>query len=307
MLTVGHVLGFCLGLVLLLYGGEKAVEAAVAIARTFGIPTLLIGGTLVAVGSSIPEIATAVYAGLYDAGDFVVGHVIGSATSQITLGIGVVALLSPLRLERRKVGFYGLGMVLAMGLMVIAIRSGTVTRLEGSGLVLAYLLFLALRVRTDEDVSAIERVGDAEHSLPVAASWILVGFALVAIGGHLLVTNSRTLAVALGVPEYLLGLVTGFGTTLPEIVIAAFAVRRNEGDIAVGTLFGSNVTDPLFSFGLGALVGGFTVNHAAAAITSGGYMIAVSVLVVVLFYVNGGISRRAALGCIVLYVPTYLL
>lgn len=303
----GSALGIGLGLALLVYGGEKAVEAAVAIARTFGFSTLLIGGTLVAVGSSIPEIATAVYAGLYGAGDFVVGHVIGSATSQITLGIGVVALLSPLRLGRGKVGFYGLGMILAMGLMVVAIGSGTVTRLEGGGLVLAYLLFLALRLRTDEGVTAVERVGDAEHSLPTAAGWILVGFALVAIGGHLLVTNSRVLAVALGVPEYLLGLVTGLGTTLPEIVIAALAVHRDEGDIAVGTLFGSNVTDPLFSFGLGALVGRFTVEHVAATIISGGYMIAVSILVVGLFFVNGGVSRRTALGCIALYVPSYLL
>jgi cation:H+ antiporter len=305
MLT--HALTVGIGLALLLYGGEKAVEAAVAIARRFGVPTLLIGGTLVAVGSSIPEVATAVYAGLYGAGDFAVGHIIGSATSQITLGIGVVALLTPLHLERQKVGFYGLGMILAMGLMILAIGSGLVTRLEGACLVLAYLFFLALRIRTDRDSSAIDRVGEPGHSHRMAGVWILVGFTLVATGGHLLVTGSRALAVSLGVPEYLLGLMTGLGTTTPEIVIAALAVHRDEGDIAVGTLFGSNVTDPLFSFGLGALVGGFSIEHTGATVLSGGYMLAVSTVVVALFYVNGGISRRGALGCIALYAPTYLL
>jgi cation:H+ antiporter len=304
---LGHAIFVCLGLALLLYGGERAVEAAVSLARAFGLPTLLIGGTLVAIGSSIPEIATALYAGIYNTGDFAAGHIIGSATSQITLGVGVVALLAPLRLERRKVCFYGAAMIVAMGLMVLAIGSGTVTRFEGAGLVIAYLVFLVVRIRTDEDASAVDRVADADHSPARATAWILVGFALVAVGGHLRVANSRALAVALGIPEYLLGLVTGLGTTTPEIVIAALAVHRGEGDIAVGTLFGSNITDPLFSFGLGAAVSGFTIEHTAATVVSGGYMIAVSALVAVLFFLNGGISRRVAVGCIALYVPTYLL
>jgi cation:H+ antiporter len=304
---LGHALAVVLGLGLLIYGGERAVEAAVALARTFGVPTILIGGTLVAVGSSIPEIATALYAGYYGVGDFVVGHVIGSATSQITLGVGVVALLSPLRLEREKVRTYGLGMVLAMTLMVAAIVSGTVTRLEGAGLALTYLVFLGVRLHTDDQTRQVDRHADTDHSLPRAVGWIVVGFVLVAIGGHALVIHSRALAVALGVPEYLLGLVTGLGTTLPEIAIAALAVTRGEADIAVGTLFGSNVTDPLFSLGVGALVSGFAVEHVGATVTSGVYMIAVSLLVVALFYVNGEINRRAALGCILLYAPTYVL
>lgn len=302
-----HALGVLGGLTLLLYGGERAVEGAVSLARVYGIPTLLVGGTLVAIGSSIPEIATAVYAGFYGAGDFVVGHVIGSATSQVTVGIGIVALLSPLSLAREKVGFYGLGMIAAMGLLLLTISSGTVTRLEGAGLVLAYLGFLVVRIHTDDGTDVLERVGEPAMPVGHAVAWIVGGFLLVAVGGHLLVANSRALAVSLGVPEYLLGLVTGLGTTLPEIVIAGLAVHRDEGDIAVGTLFGSNVTDPLFSFGVGALVGGFTVDHVGATLASGGYMIGVSVLVVALFYVNGGIHRRAGLGCILLYVPTYVL
>lgn len=300
-------LSVCLGLALLLYGGEKAVEGAVALARHFGLPTLLVGGTLVAVGSSVPEIATALYGGLYGAGDFVVGHIIGSATSQITLGIGVVALLSPLAHQRGEVRFYGVGMLLAMALFLVTIASGTVSRLGGAVLVGAYLCFLALRVRSGRETPGMDRVEEATIRPAPAAAWVTVGFVLVAVGGHLLVANSRALALTLGVPEYLLGLVTGLGTTTPEIVIAALAVHRDEGQIAVGTLFGSNITDPLFSFGIGALVGGFSIQQVGATVTSGLYMIAVAGLVVALFYVTGGIDRRVAVGCIALYVPTYLL
>lgn len=300
-------LSLLVGLALLLYGAERVVESVVAVAAAFGVPTLLVGGTLVAAGSSIPEITTALYAGVYGAGDFAVGHIIGSATSQITLGVGVVSLLRPLQLEREKVKIYGAGMIAAMVLMIATVRSGTVSRVEGGLLAVAYLGFLAVRVRGDDHADAVERHRDADRSIRHAVGWIVLGLAGVVVGGHLLVVGSRSLAVALGVPEYLIGLVTGLGTTAPEIAIAALAVDRNEGDIAVGTLFGSNVTDPLFSLGLGALVDGFVIDHVAATMVSGAYMTAVAALVAGLFYVNGGIGRRSAVGCIALYVPTYAL
>jgi cation:H+ antiporter len=101
--------------------------------------------------------------------------------------------------------------------------------------------------------------------------------------------------------------VTGFGTTVPEITIAALAVHRNEGDIAVGTLLGSNVTDPLFSLGVGAIVGGFAIERVGATLTSATYMMVAAGLVALWFFLTGGISRRAAVGCIALYVPTFLL
>lgn len=302
---ISHAVLVCVGLAVLIYGGERSVEAAVALARGFGLPMTFVGGTLVAVGSSVPEITTALYAGVYGAGDLAVGHIVGSATSQITLGIGIVALLSPLSLEREKVGYYGIGMILAMGLMLLSIRSGTITRLEGAGLVAAYLLFLAVRLRTDDAVG--RQVDESALSRTRATGVILFGFALVAVGGHLLVSEGRALAVALGVPEYLLGLVTGLGTTLPEIVIAALAAHRDRSGIAVGTLFGSNVTDPLLSLGAGAVVGEFTLTHVSATVASTGYMIAASTVVVALFLTTGGIGRRAAVACIALYVPTYLL
>ncbi|WP_435066627.1 sodium:calcium antiporter [Haloplanus sp. C73] len=304
---LGDALALLVGLALLLYGADRVVKSVVAIAGAFGVPTLLVGGTLVAVGSSLPEITTALYAGVYGAGDFVVGHIIGSATSQITLGVGVVALLSPLQLRREKVTVYGVAMIAAMSLMLLGVRSGTITRLEGGLLVAAYLVFVGIRLRDDDHVGAVERHRDDDRSLGRAALWVVLGFAFVAVGGHLLVVNSRSLAVALAVPEYLIGLVTGLGTTAPEIVIAALAVGRGEGDIAIGTLFGSNVTDPLFSLGLGALVDGYAIDHVGATMASGTYMLGVAALVVLLFYVNGGISRRAAVGCIALYGPTYLL
>jgi cation:H+ antiporter len=172
-------------------------------------------------------------------------------------------------------------------------------------MVVAYCLFLVVRIHADEG-AVTSRIDDPDLSSTGAAGWIVVGFGLVAVGGHLLVASSEAVAVSVGVPAYMLGLVTGFGTTIPEVTIAAFAVHRDEADIAVGTLLGSNVTDPLFSLGLGALVGGLAIDHVGATVASASYMLVAAALVALVFFVTGGISRRAAVGCIVLYLPTFV-
>ncbi|MFB6195591.1 MAG: sodium:calcium antiporter [Haloplanus sp.] len=294
-----------LGLVLLIYGGEQVVGNASALARDLGLPKLFIGVTFVAVGSSIPEIATSVYSGFYRAPQFVVGHIVGSATSQITVGVGVVALLSPLSLDRSTVRLYGGGMLVAMGLMLAAIWSGRTTRLEGVVLVAAYLLFIALRYEDLDLHDAVDQRASADTTPVRAAAGLGIGLAFVVLGGHLLVVNSRQVAVAAGVPQLVVGLLTGLGTTAPEIAIAVTAVVEDRAGIAVGTLFGSNITDPLFSFGVGAVVNGFTFSNLDVVLGSGVYMLLASTVIVAALFVRGEVNRPGAIGCISLYVPTF--
>ncbi|WP_234403534.1 sodium:calcium antiporter [Halarchaeum acidiphilum] len=123
-----------------------------------------------------------------------------------------------------------------------------------------YLGFLAVVVdRTDFADHATDH--DGIHEPRRAVAWLACGLALVLVGGHLLVTEGRAFALAVGLPSYFVGAITGLGTTIPEIVVALQAVREGESGIAVGTLLGSNVTDPLFSLGFGAAVGGLHVAH----------------------------------------------
>lgn len=123
------------------------------------------------------------------------------------------------------------------------------------------------------------------------------------VGGHLLVTGARGVAAAIGVPTYLLGLLTGLGTTTPEIVVAALAVRCERGGIAVGTLFGSNITDPLFSLGVCAAVAPIAVENLEATLLSVGYMLVVSTAVALPFYRRDETGRLTGVGCLLLYVP----
>jgi cation:H+ antiporter len=135
--------------------------------------------------------------------------------------------------------------------------------------------------------------------------WIVGGLALVVVGGHFMVTNGVALARLFGVPAYLIGLLTGLGTTAPEIVVAGLAAHRGRSGISIGSLLGSNITDPVLSLGVGALFADLVVGDVTALAGSLTYMVVVSVLVLGLLYWRRGIDRRAALFCLVLYVPTF--
>ncbi|SDX91380.1 sodium:calcium antiporter [Halopenitus persicus] len=300
------VLLLLLGLAALIYGGETVVDGASGLAHGLGVTRLFVGVTVVAVGTSLPEIATAVYSGIYGAPEFLVGHIVGSATSQITVGVGIVALVSPLVLDRAKLRLYGGGMLVGMTLMVAVIRSGRATRPEGAVLVGSYVLFLALTYQEMELHESAARRVRADASVARTVARLGGGLALLVVGGHFLIVNGREVAVALGVPQLLIGLLTGLGTTLPEIAVAALAVSKDRHGIAVGTLFGSNVTDPLFSFGIGVLVSGFTFADVDFVLGSALYMLVVSTLVVGVFFVRSEVGRAEAAACIALYLPTFL-
>jgi len=152
-----------------------------------------------------------------------------------------------------------------------------------------------------------DHVDDSELSLGRAAGSVLLGVALVVVGGHLLVTGGQRLAVQVGVPSYLVGLVTGLGTTAPEIAVALVAVRRDRTGIAVGTLLGSNITDPLFSLGIGAALAGVHVTGVSGVLASVGYMLAASAVVLAILYARRPVGRAGSLACLVLYVPTFVL
>ena len=298
---------FLAGLAALVVGADRAVTGAGDLALYYGVSPFFIGVTLVSIGTSVPEMVTSVYAAYYGAGDLVVGNIVGSETAQITLAIGVVALIAPFVTERRNVLVYGSAMLLAMIVMLLTLDDGRIGRSEGFLMMLAYAQFVYTLYTNEggEEVvdDVIEKPRDPRSTLP----WIFGGLALVVVGGQVMVTNGVALARLVGIPEYLVGLLTGLGTTAPEIVVAGIAASEGRGGISVGAILGSNITDPVFSLGLGALFFDVVVADVAALRPSLWYMFAVSAVVLGLFYWRRGIDRRAAVLCLLLYLPTFFL
>jgi cation:H+ antiporter len=297
---------FLFGLAALVAGADRAVTSAGDLALYYGVSPFFIGVTLVSIGTSVPEMVTSVYAAYYGAGDLVVGNIVGSEIAQVTLAIGVVALVAPFVTERHNVLVYGTAMLLAMIIMLLALEDGFVGRSEGFLMMLAYVQFVYTLYTNEGGEEVTEDVVERVDSPAAALPWLVGGLGAVALGGQLMVTNGITLAATLGVPAYLLGLLTGLGTTLPEIAVAGIAAREGRGGISVGAILGSNITDPVFSLGVGALFFDVAVADVTRLRPSLSYMVVVSVLVLGLFYWRRGIDRRAALVCLGLYLPTFL-
>jgi cation:H+ antiporter len=297
---------FALGLALLVVGADRAVTSAGDLALYYGVSPFFIGVTLISVGTSIPEMVTSVYAAYYGAGDLVVGNIVGSETAQITLAVAVVAFIAPFVTERRSVLVYGTAMLLAMIIMLLALEDGVVTRSEGFLMMLAYVQFIYTLYTNEGGTEIAEEVIEEVKTPRATLPWIVVGLAFVVVGGQLMVTNGVAIARLIGIPEYLVGLLTGLGTTLPEIVVAGIAAYEGRGGISVGSILGSNITDPVFSLGVGALFFDVTIDDIAALQGSLTYMFVVSVVVLALFYWRRGIDRRAAVVCLLLYLPTFV-
>ena len=295
---------FALGLAVLVVGAQRAVSAAGDLALYYGVSKLFVGVTVISVGTSIPEMTTSVYAARYGAGDLLVGNIVGSETAQITLAIGVVALVAPIVAERRSVMVYGGAMVLSMVIMLLVVEDGELIRSEGFLMMLSYVFFVYTMYTNDGGEEITEEVHEREpprNTLP----WILLGLGMVVVGGHVMVTSGVEIARVAGIPEYVVGLLTGLGTTMPEIVVAGIAARGGEAGISVGAILGSNITDPVFSLGVGPLLFDVTLADSGAVLASAQYMLAVSLVVLGLFYWRRGIDRRAAVLCLLLYVPSF--
>jgi cation:H+ antiporter len=301
------VVGFLAGLALLLVGADRTVNAAAELALYYGLSAFFIGVTVISIGTSIPEMTTSVYAAYYDAGDLLVGNIVGSEVAQITLAIGIVALISRIEAERRNVLIYGGAMLLAMIIMILVLEDGVIVRSEGFLMMLAYVAFIHDLYSHEGGEEITEEVVEEKAPPRQAVPWIGIGILLVVIGGHLMVTNGVAIARTAGISELLVGILTGLGTTTPEIAVAGLAAKRGNAGISVGSLLGSNITDPVFSLGVGALVANVTVTDPQSVFVATGYMLVVSLAVLGLMYWQRGIDHKGAVVCFLLYLPGFVL
>jgi len=265
-----HVALLSLGLLLLYKGSDLCVSGAKRVADKYGIAHSFIGLTLLSVGTSLPEIFTNVYSGIevhrgVDASGIAVGTVIGSEVGQITLILGVTALVGSLRAERHMLRREGLMLLLAVAALFVTGLDGHISRLEGALLCAGYVAYLVLLVRSYGVVDAVADPGD-RHSHTRTGHELLriaAGVIVLVIGTTLVVQNAVSLATDLGIASSLIGvLVIGLGTSLPELSIAVAGVRNQAAAVSLGSLLGSNITDPTLSMGSGAVISGFDFDRA---------------------------------------------
>ncbi|WP_455137618.1 calcium/sodium antiporter [Thermophilibacter sp.] len=258
-----NLLLIVVGFALLVGGANLLVDGACRLAARLGVPERVVGLTVVAIGTSLPELVVSVTSAAAGHPDMAFGNVVGSCLANLLLILGLSAALAPVALGRATIRFEIPASVAAVGLLaLLANTDGQVTAAEGVVLLVAFAAFLVCTARMGAAEGTGERDGEpaaqpqAGRRDGVAWSlWlVVVGAVLLKVGADLVVDNATLVAGAAGVSERVIGItVVALGTCLPELVTSVVAALRGSSDIAVGNVMGSNVANLLLVMGAPAL------------------------------------------------------
>ncbi|GAB6106458.1 calcium/sodium antiporter [Fusibacter bizertensis] len=263
-----------IGFLLLIKGADYFVDGASGIAKYFKIPSLIIGLTIVAFGTSAPEAAVSISAALKGNNGIAVGNVIGSNIFNISVIIGITAVLCALDVQkqtiRKEIPFTLLGgvvlLVLASDTVFNGAKDMVISQSDGIILLLFFIVFLYYIVEAalnskDKEIDLQQETKNAPLKLGPNLAFTLGGLAGIIIGGELVVNSSVKIATSFGISQTIIGLtIVSIGTSLPELITSITAARKKNTDIAVGNIIGSNIFNILFILGVSASIHSLTVD-----------------------------------------------
>ena len=301
-MNLEQVLFLCGGLLLLTVGAELLVRGASRLAGIAGISPLVIGLTVVAYGTSSPEMAVSVESAHAGQADIALGNVVGSNIFNVLFILGVCALIVPLRVVQQLIWLDVPIMIGASCLVMIMGLDGKLSRVDGVILFAGAILYtiFAIKQGRKESTATVEKEYDAEFGSKIkTSSWpaqvvlIIVGLAMLVLGARWLVDGAVAIAKLLGVSELVIGLtIIAAGTSLPEVATSIIASLRSERDIAVGNVVGSNIFNILAVLGLSSAVAPDGIHVAPAALTFDiPVMIAVALACAPIFFTGHLIAR----------------
>ena len=260
LLTIAvYIIG---GLILLYFGANWLVQGAITLALHLGLSPLIVGLTVVALGTSVPEALVSVQAAIGHQGGIALGNVIGSNILNIALILGLSAFLSPLKVDSHLVKADVPLLAGATFMLVVLLEDFHISRMEGAFLLLCIVGYVAGNIMTvkrtspeENKIEGVEVPEDHSKNLWRDISFLFIGLIALAFGSNFLVTGAVDLARIFGLSEALIGLtIVSIGTGTPEIATALMAAYRKRADLAIGNAVGSNLFNIMFVLGIAALV-----------------------------------------------------
>ncbi len=297
-----------IGLALLLFSADFMVRGAVGIARRLGLSPLIIGLTVVAIGTSAPELVTTMTATLEGAPDLALGNVIGSNLANMLLILGIAALIQPVACAPHVIARDGSMVLIATILFVAIALTGVFAFWHGIALLAALALYLIVTYRAERQSEAeslhakeVEEVSGVPERTVIAAVFLLGGLIGTVIGAKLLVDGGVTVAESLGVSKTVIGLtLVAIGTSLPELAIVVVASMRGHGDVALGNVLGSNIFNLLGITGAVAVVSPLAVSPTLLEFDIW-LLLGVTVLLIPLMLNGGRLCQREGTLLVLLY------
>lgn len=251
-----NLLMLALGFVLLVKGADWFVDGAAGIANKFKIPQLIIGLTIVAMGTSAPEAAVSISAALKGSAEITIGNIVGSNILNILIILGLTAVITPVAVAKSTIRVDIPFMLAISILLLVQGLDGSVTLLDGIVLLVVfagYLTYLVINARKNPEQLEEERIKN--QSIWMCLLWTAVGLVAIILGSNFSVDAASNIARILGLSERFIGLtIVALGTSLPELVTSVMAARKGNADIAIGNIVGSNIFNILFVVGLSSVI-----------------------------------------------------
>ena len=304
-----------LGLLLLLVGGASLVRGASGIAQAFNVPNIVIGLTVVAFGTSAPELVINITGALQGKTDLAFGNAVGSNLANFGLVLGLAAIMSPIYLQgqviRREVPFLLLITAILLVMVWDAPLSGTQALLDRGDAIILFLLFTVfvyfmIRDFISEENDPLLAEGDnlsakASGNTLVNSALLIIGLVLLVVGGEMTIDNGVAVAKIMGVSEVVIGMfVLAVGTSLPELVTSGIAAYKKETDLALGNIVGSNIFNSLVVLPAAAIIRPLPIPQGGDWDLAVGGMF-VLVLIPLFLFSNARLGRLAGIGLIAGY------
>ncbi|MFC6996384.1 calcium/sodium antiporter [Rufibacter roseus] len=283
------------GFICLILGADKLVDASSSLASRLGIPNIVIGLTIVAFGTSAPELVVNLFAAVENNTEMVLGNVLGSNIFNILAILGISSLIYPLSVKTNTTWLeIPLSLLAAVAVLAVAsdvyldnLPTGYISRTEGSLLLLFFCIFLVYNLKIAQNSPADETTETKNYTYLKAILFIGLGLAGLILGGRLIVTSAVGIAQAFGLSERIIGLtVVSIGTSLPELATSVVAVRKRNVDIAIGNVVGSNIFNIFLILGVSTVVTPLKVN--ASSFLDIGVNIAAGLLLFIFIFTGRG-------------------
>ena len=256
-----------IGFIMLIKGADILVDGASAIAKKLRISEIIIGLTIVSIGTSMPELFVSTSSALQGLSDISVGNVIGSNICNLLLILGLSAIIHPVKFQKETIKIENpMLIILSIIFLVICNINQDVSRVEGIiliGLFIGFLIYTIIMAQKSKDEVILQLALDEVKKISYTKNILLIilGIAVLKLGGDFVVENAKAVATALNISEKIIGLtIVAIGTSLPELVTSVTAAIKGDSDIAIGNIIGSNIFNMLLIVGLSAVIHPITYN-----------------------------------------------
>lgn len=298
MMYVWLILGF----VLLIKGADLFVDGSSSVARIFKVPAVIIGLTIVAMGTSAPETAVSISAAVRGQNEIALSNVIGSNIFNLLVVVGICAAIKPVipakEIIRRDLPIS----LLCAVLLLVASLNLALGRIEGIVLLLGFVIYIGYLVYTARKKPAADTEENVKKMSPLkSALFILIGIAGIVLGGQLVVNSASDIAASFGLSQTLIGLtIVAVGTSLPELVTSIVASRKGENGLALGNAIGSNIFNILLVMGLSTVISPIGVNM--QSVWDLVVLIAMSAVILVYLLIRKKLDRPFGLLMVLTYI-----